>query len=163
MKENEDLRLKKITSFAIIFKEAFHSLQKLDHCESTYGTGVVIHNSEMLHLEAIRELDEPYVTKLAEKFEVTKGAVSQILIKLEKKELIFKSPDPNNLSRKLIYLTDLGKKACTEHTRRHVEMEKLFIKMFEDTCTDEIDICLKLVKNLNIISKCKELNDLFMK
>ncbi len=158
---DDQKRSKKIESFACTFRKAFHNLQKLDHCESTYGTGISIHSSEIHHLEAIKKLDGAYVTLLAEEFEVTKGAVSQILMKLESKELIYKSPDPLNKSRKLIFLTELGEQACKWHEHIHRETDKIFIKIFNDIETDDIDVCLKFVNNLNAVSQSKELMDLF--
>ncbi len=161
--KNANERLKKIYSFASDFKVAVHQLSRLDHCESKYGTEISIHGSEMHHLEIIKKLDGPYAAKIAESFNVTKGAVSQILLKLEKKKLIYKSPDPTNKSRKLIYLTDLGERACKGHAHIHNEMNKILLKVFDEISTKDIDVCLKLAENLKKVALCKELEALFRK
>ena len=50
-------------------------------------------------IKSIKENEGIHVTGLAEMLGVTKGAVSQIIMKIEKKKMIVKDTDPRNLSR----------------------------------------------------------------
>ena len=59
------------------------------------------------------------VTSLATRKGITKGAVSQLLSRLERKGLIVRNPDPSNLSRVLVRLTQTGRKALAGHERIH--------------------------------------------
>lgn len=85
----------------------------------TYGVGVAIHEAEIHMIKAVKEAEGIHVTGLAERFGVTKGAVSQLLAKLEKKGLVSKEPDSANLSRLRLKLTPRGEQAYARHEELH--------------------------------------------
>lgn len=94
-----------------------------------YGTDVPIHEAEIHMVKAIKKTGATHVSGLAEKLGVTKGAVSQIIMKLHKKGLVDKETDPNNQSRLNISLTPKGEAAYV----RHQELHEQFDKMTEET------------------------------
>jgi DNA-binding MarR family transcriptional regulator len=63
------------------------------------------------------------VTDLARFSNVTKGAISQHLKKLEKKGLTTKEEDPDNGSRSIVKLTSKGKAAFYSHKYWHETMD----------------------------------------
>jgi Transcriptional regulators len=89
-----------------------------------YGTDVAIHEAEIHMIKAVKEADGIHVTGLAERFGVTKGAVSQMLIKLEKKNLVTKEPDSANLSRLQLTLTPKGEHAYARHEELHATFDR---------------------------------------
>ena len=103
---------------------AYNSLQlalalvDLDQKTRYYGTEDPIFYSEIHIIMAIAEHPGIHVGGLAEILGVTKGAVSEILKKLEKKDLIIKEIDNLNLSRYSLNLTEKGKKAHKNHKKK---------------------------------------------
>lgn len=94
-------------------------IHKLNNKIRTYGTDSPLYEPEIHMIQAIDEGNGMSVTGLAEKFKVTKGAVSQVLSRLDKKGMIIKKTDPNNLSRLNLALTPKGETACRQHERLH--------------------------------------------
>jgi DNA-binding MarR family transcriptional regulator len=108
--------------------EKFVGLVRLyEVLESTprrYGTDELLSSSEIHLIERIGDNNESLsVTDLAGLLGVTKGAVSQHLKKLTKKELTKKKEDPRNLSRSIVKLTSKGKAAYYSHKHWHEKMD----------------------------------------
>lgn len=101
-------------------------LAAIDKKTRTYGTRHILHVSEIHMIKAVRENPGMHVTGLADKLGVTKGAVSQILQKLEKKGMIEKSIDPANSSRLILKTTPEGDTAYLEHERLHNYYDAIF-------------------------------------
>ena len=57
------------------------------------------------------------MTELARDYGKTKGAVSQILKKVESKGLVYREVDPENDNRYHLFLTDKGKELDEAHRR----------------------------------------------
>jgi DNA-binding MarR family transcriptional regulator len=122
-----------------------------------FGVGIKLYPSEIHTLSAIDALGGCGVTDLARESGVTKGATSQLVSKLVKKGLILKEPDPQNGSKVILRLTELGKKASDNHYKYHMDHDSEFIdylramseeelKMFDDICSkmnDWMDSYLK--------------------
>ena len=87
-----------------------------------YGTDVPIHEAEIHMLKAIKQTGLTHVSGLAKKLGVTKGAVSQIIMKLHKKGLVTKGTDADNQSK-------LNVEAAYA---RHEELHQQFDNMTEE-------------------------------
>ncbi len=72
------------------------------------------------------------MTGLADMLGVTKGAVSQIIGKLEHKGMIIKDTDPRNLSRLVLRLTPKGETAYLNHEKLHEQFESFFQNALSD-------------------------------
>lgn len=77
-------------------------------------------------IKSIKENEGIHVTGLADMLGVTKGAVSQIIKKLERKGMVVKDTDPRNLSRLVLKLTLKGKTAYMYHEKMHQEIDEFF-------------------------------------
>ena len=95
------------------------ALMELDKKTRYYGTDVPIFHSEIHVINAIAKHPCIHVGGLADILGVTKGAVSEILKKLERKALVKKEVDELNLSRYLLSLTEKGEKAHKNHMHYH--------------------------------------------
>ena len=84
-----------------------------------YGTGILMQHAEMYLVEILGLNEGLSVTRIAGIMQITKGAVSQTLKKLEHKGLVQKYPDPANASRTLLYLSTAGKKVLKAHQKWH--------------------------------------------
>lgn len=146
-------------------KIAYTSLQlalalvDLDKKTRYYGTDVPIFYSEIHVIMAIAEHPGIHVGGLAEILGVTKGAVSEILRKLERKALVIKEIDDLNLSRYSLNLTEKGKKAHSNHMHYH----EILNDMVEDELQNASEQELKFLSDFltSLISKVKFLNENF--
>ena len=84
-----------------------------------YGTEEQLHEAEIHMIKSIKENEGIHVTGLAELLGVTKGAVSQIVMRLQRKGMIVKDTDPRNLSRLVLRLTPTGEIASIHHEKLH--------------------------------------------
>mgnify|MGYP000330823138 CR=1 FL=1 len=82
-----------------------------------YGTGEDYTSVEVHTLKHISDNPGITVTELARDYAKTKGAVSQILKKLEQKNLIYRQSDPANENRILFFLTEKGKVLDIAHKK----------------------------------------------
>ena len=98
-------------------------------------------------IKSIKENEGIHVTGLADMLGVTKGAVPQIIMKLEHKGMIIKDTDPRNLSRLVLRLTSKGEIAYLHHEKLHQEYDELFNGILENA-TGENKAFLKSFLNL---------------
>lgn len=79
----------------------------------------VVHHNVMAHVtfEGIR------LTELAERAGITKQAMSELVIDLERLGYLMRTPDPHDRRAKLISFTDKGRAAVHEAMRAFAEME----------------------------------------
>lgn len=90
-----------------------------------YGTDVPIHEAEIHMLKAIKQTGLTHVSGLAKKLGVTKGAVSQIIMKLHKKGLVTKGTDADNQSKLNVSLTPKGEAAYARHEELHQQFDDM--------------------------------------
>lgn len=91
-----------------------------------YGTDQPLYKAEIHMIKSIKKNEGIHVTGLAGMLGVTKGAVSQIIGKLEHKGMIIKDTDPRNLSRLVLRLTPKGETAYLNHEKLHEQYESFF-------------------------------------
>lgn len=82
--------------------------------------GTLVYRSEIHALVEIGKIPGLNVTELADKLMITKGAITQVTKKLEKKSLIVRTKDFNNDKEIGHYLTDKGKELHRQHDE-HIE------------------------------------------
>ncbi len=90
-------------------------------------------------IKAVKENEGLHATGLAEQLDVTKGAVSQIINKLQKKGMILKIRDEFNHSRLKFALTSKGERAYEFHEAIHREFDAVIDEILcgataEQTC-----------------------------
>lgn len=80
-----------------------------------YAPGTALYMREIHFLVALGPDGPASVSSLAQKLEVTLGAVSQMAARLEKKGCVTRTPDPKNRRRTLVSLTEEGQRLYREH------------------------------------------------
>lgn len=145
-----------IIKFEKSFEKVFHRLQEVDHSEYTFGTRTKLTYGEIHLLSAIWRSEGTYVTELAERFDVTKGAISQILNRLNRKKMIYKKLDPDNLSRKLVYTSEMGARACKGHQRFHEKQREIYERVFDKSEVEDIRKFNDVLKRLSDIVESGE-------
>ena len=112
-----------------------------------YGTGEIYTHIEVHTLKDIADYPGITVTELARNQGKTKGAISQILKKLEKYELIYREVDPNNENRLFLYITDKGKILDKKHRANdRVGFGESMDKVREIYSDEEIDAALQIME-----------------
>jgi DNA-binding MarR family transcriptional regulator len=129
-KSREDPRI----SYALL--RVANKLFELDRRTRNYGTEEPLFEAEIHMIKFIRENEGIHVTGLAELLGVTKGAVSQIVMKLQRKGMVLKEADPRNQSRLVLRLTPEGERAYRQHERLHAEFDDLVNRVLDETIED---------------------------
>ena len=104
-------------------------------------------SSEIHCIESIGRNVDSNVTKLAESFYVTRGAISKITKKLIKKGLIESYQKPDNKKEIYFRLTSQGKAIYKIHEELHQEFRERDKAVFEQVTEEQFDIMLNFVEN----------------
>ena len=127
---------------------------QLEKTPRRFGTDELLTSTEIHLVEVIGDDGETLsVTDLAGVLDVTKGAVSQILKKLERKGLTTKRADPENGSRSIVGLTAKGKTAFYAHQHWHETMDGGFKEYFNNLSQDRIDFIVEFLEKFEVFIK----------
>lgn len=122
-----------------------------------YGTDIPLFPAEIHMINKIKQNEGIHVTGLANILNVTKGAVSQIIMKLEKKGLIQKERDSNNQSRLVLKLTAKGETACNNHEKFHEKIDAMVNEIVKDASKENVeffkDVLITLESKLDHFKK----------
>jgi len=152
-----NMKFKNKTKMSYTFLRVVTKISELDKRTRYYGTDQPLYEAEIHMIKSIKENEGIHVTGLADMLGVTKGAVSQIIMKLEHKDMIIKDTDPRNLSRLVLRLTSKGETAYLHHEKLHQKYDELFNAMLENA-TEENKAFLK-----NFLNSLDEQIDTFEK
>ncbi|HOW14434.1 MarR family transcriptional regulator [Methanosarcina sp.] len=121
------------------------------------GHGVLLYPSEFHLIETAGKNPAENLTSIASRLGVTKGAISQMVKKLEKKGVIKKVRVPGNKKDILLELTDFGKEAFEWHKSLHESMETGIRKELEKMSDAEIETVLRVYGHLEgMLDLCME-------
>lgn len=123
-------------------------LQELERKTHTYGTDQPLFIAEIHMIKAIGEHPGAHLTALADRLGVTKGAVSQLVKKLEEKGMIVKDRDPANRARVVVSLTAKGERAYAVHERAHRDFDDLVEGLLQEATEEERAFLLRFVAAL---------------
>ena len=133
------------------FFDTVNQFNKFDHASRNFGTDVILSLSEIHLIDFIGDHYGCCANDAAEGLGITKGAVSQTLKSLLKLNFIERKPDKNNKSRFLLFLTDKGKTAYTEHKKYHENIESKITAILSNFTNDDCDKTLYFLKELENI------------
>ncbi len=109
----------------------------------------MIYRREIHTLMLIYDNPDIHISEVGRHFNITKGAVSKTIRKLEEKGLLEKYPDESNHSRILSRLTPLGLEACRNHLTMHEELDKEIYDFMDSLSEHESDIVVSFLKIAN--------------
>ena len=112
--------------------------QEIERQCSKFGTDVDIHMAEIHTIMAIQNNPGIHVGGLAECLGVTKGSVSELLRRLERKGLAYKEKDPLKMTRLNVFLTDKGKAANIRHMSFHSQLDGLVDEAMSTRTPEEV-------------------------
>ena len=106
----------------------------------SYGGGEKLTLVELMLLLTISESEGIFATEIAKKWRKTKGAISQILKKLETKGLIDKQRDSHDAKMYGLFLTERGRQIIEEFDQQDtVESPVILEKMREEFTEKQIN------------------------
>ena len=103
-------------------------------------------SSEVHCIEYIGRNVDSNVTKLAESFYMTRGALSKIAKKLIKKGIIESYQKPDNQKEIYFSLTEQGKAINKVHEELHKEFQERDKAVFDQVTEEQFDIMLSFVE-----------------
>lgn len=106
-------------------------------------------SSEVHCIEYIEKNVDSNVTKLAESFYMTRGAISKLTKKLIKKGLIESYQKSDNKKEIYFRLTEQGKVIYTIHEGLHKEFQERDRAVFEQVTEEQFDSMLSFVEKYN--------------
>lgn len=106
--------------------------------------GQKLYYSEMSMLVIISKNPKISITNIAKLANMTKGTVSEIIKKIEKKGLIEKTQASDNASKLALTLTKQGKEIIKIHDKIHEEIDMGFKKDLENLSEEHIKIIEEL-------------------
>ena len=112
------------------FIRVVNKLSALEKARFDFGTDQTLTPSEIHTVVAIAKNQNMNVTELAAHLGITKGAVSQMLNKIEKKGLIQRKKKGDNAREINLILTKDGQKAYEGHEQFHYDLYVEFIRSF---------------------------------
>ncbi|MDQ7092319.1 MarR family transcriptional regulator [Desulfosporosinus sp. PR] len=133
---NED-EFKKIKIAYSLF-EIIYEFLDIDKKPRYYGTDVPIFHAEIHMLKAIKENEGIHVAGLANYLRITKGSISEMTMKLEKKGLIKKERDTQNQLKIVLKLTPKGELAHKNHLKAHEEYNQMILEILKDEHEEKI-------------------------
>lgn len=147
MKVN-NMNFKKNDKLSYTFLRLVTEISEIDKRTRNYGTDEKLHNAEIHMIKTIYENKDIHVSALADKLGVTKGAISQVIFKLEKKNMVVKEKDPKNLSRILLNVSEKGEIAYFMHEKLHKDFNDIFLKTLSIFSKEEVNVIKRFLNNL---------------
>jgi DNA-binding MarR family transcriptional regulator len=120
-------------------------LQRLEKQPHTFGEAGPLTPSEIHTIDAIGVERGVLMSELANRLQVTKGAVSQIVVRLEDKNLVKRTPNPTDSRSVIVSLTEKGKSAFQAHEEVHFNFYRELSSQLDE---QEIEVFEKCVEKL---------------
>ena len=113
-----------------------------------YGVDELLHPSEIHMIMLIGNNPGVHVSELARSAGITRGGVSQVVAKLEKKGLIKKVGDPEHSLKMVPKLTNKGKVAYYAHEQHHEEIDNDLYEYVRSLTNEQIAVIEDFLKNM---------------
>jgi DNA-binding MarR family transcriptional regulator len=140
------------------FLRVVNKLNTIEKTPHSYGTDELLYASEMGAIETLGYQPGLNVTEFAQKHGITKGAVSQLVKKLEKKGLVTRHKSSSNRKEVLLKLTTKGEIAFHQHSLFHLQAAKEFFEKFENMPPEKIAAVTEFLEDLDaLFDKAREI------
>ncbi|WP_171359370.1 MarR family winged helix-turn-helix transcriptional regulator [Vibrio rotiferianus] len=122
-----------VKKYLLLFEKISATVQM----SNTYDTDVDIYRSEIHIIQLIGDKSELYISEISRLIGITKGTISQVVKRLEKKGLVVKQTDVQNSTRQVVRLTSKGQTAYEAHNRFHKENHVAMNQFLETLDVDQ--------------------------
>ncbi len=130
------------------FLQILNRYTAMEKMPMDFGTGEKLRPSEIHTIEAIGKNHEINITGLAAKMGITKGGISQMINKLDKKRLVNKSRDPLNDKEVRLRLTAKGWSAFAGHEKLHASLYNDMIKYLTPVPIEQVVLLQEVLNKL---------------
>lgn len=130
--EKKRYELHEMATIATRFGSVF-----MENTAKDYGTGEMMYTAEMHILSYIADNPGILSVQLARDWNRTKGAISQIIKKLETKELIYKVKESGNKNQLRLFVTEKGMELDKAHKKFDEECFRLLTDKMKESFTEE--------------------------
>lgn len=113
-----------------------------------FGGSQPLYTSEIHVIDYIGGREGLCASDIAREMGVTRGAVSQILKKLEKKGYLIRKADPDNKLRFNLELSEKGRMAYNKHQEYHGYLEAMIDELTENSGSGEREIIYDFLARL---------------
>jgi len=123
-------------------------LNKINADEKTpkdFGSGDLLHCSEIHTIMAIGRHPDINITNLAHLLGISKSAISQMITKLERKNLVEKHRDPANEKEILCRLSPRGTIAFLGHEQHHARIYATLHAKLNDLSEEDLGLILRFL------------------
>lgn len=114
-------RIKACEEIITLFIKLSNKYQAMEKIPVDYGIGKNLYHSERHMLDTIGDNPAMNISEFARNQGITKGAVSQVVKKLEEKQLVQRYKQVKNDKEVFIELTELGKNIYEKHKKVNEE------------------------------------------
>jgi len=141
----------KLIKEIMLFQEYASTIQ---YGEKETFTGINL--AEVHCINAIGNLEQANVTKIAAKMRMTRGAISKINKKLLQRDLIESYQLPNNQKEIYYKLTAAGCKLYDVHAKCHMQSKQKKIAIIKTYTLEEQNVILKFLSDMNALFENKK-------
>ncbi|MGI6623678.1 MAG: MarR family transcriptional regulator [Acetivibrionales bacterium] len=150
-----------LSSFTIkverYMEQMFNRYLELSKSSYEYCEGIPLYPSEIHAVEYIAYNSETNLSDLANAMSLTKGAISKMVVKLEKMGLIKRFKYLENQKDVYLHLTKLGMEANEGHKKYHKNMYEALDRYFESVSEEHKQVILDyLNKYLTELNKLRK-------
>jgi len=138
-------RIKQLSEALLRVAGKINSNEKKARC---YGTGVMLYPSEIHTAMLIGNNPGQHVSELARIAGITRGAVSQVVTRLEKKGLVKKAADPDSNLKTVPRLTEMGWEAYRNHEQLHEEQDAELLNYIRQLSGDQVEMLTNVFARL---------------
>ena len=121
------------------FLRMVNKYKAMEKFTTSYGTEAVFYHSERHMLDVMRDHPELNITDLARQMGVTKGAISQVVAKLEQKGAVERYKGTEDDKQVLVRLTQLGQIITTHHHEVNERTVQELSTFIEDRSHDQVE------------------------
>lgn len=110
--------------------------------------GVKLYPSEIHLVLFINNERDSNITRIAEKLGLTKGAVSQTLTRLEKKNIVRKTKDPFNKNELTVSFTPFGKEVIGAYVKTLKDTHEQYDRYLSSLREEERSVIKKFIQHI---------------
>lgn len=126
----------------------------------TYGTEEKLYMREV-HFIDILGNGEMEMGQIAERLDVTNGAVSQIASRLEKKGYVIRKKEASDSRHIICALTEKAEKALEQHSKMDVFAYKKFDAIMEEFSEEELVVCDRFLNRIRDFYNMTDLVEMY--
>ncbi|GKX68543.1 MarR family winged helix-turn-helix transcriptional regulator [Inconstantimicrobium mannanitabidum] len=138
------------------FEKVMNKYNKSEKKPRYYGTSDLLYRAEVHTIDAIGKNNEINVTELAQYLGITKGAVSQMVDKLIKKDMVIKNAASNTENEVSLKLTERGLAVYNGHEKYHKDFYTEISKTLSHLSNENITACFNMLDLLDNFLETKK-------